>query len=223
MTCNTSVSRSLAYHMVLYSLVLQVPFGDTAMVTEFLSVTGDVEKPAQEHPNRPISGLHCTKKEVSGTRFWGLVKDLCGCPEQFFKSCFVHNYCPLCFMTKTGKNVTPPMLKGDLKTSLQQLCDQSLLEVIELLQVEWVVGVGKYAADRAKAILKVVCENNKPMRKTNGGVETFRLSGSKVSDREVRVFSIMHPSPINPASNVDWAGQVKGQLETAGLMQIITA
>jgi len=177
------------------------------MVTEFLSVTGKVEKPALEHPNRPISGLHCTKKEVSGTRFWGLVMELCGSPEQFFKSCFVHNYCPLCFMTKTGKNVTPPMLKGDLKTSLQSLCDQSLLTVLELLQVEWVIGVGKFASDRAKAILKLFCEGNKPVHKTNG-VETFRVSGSKIR---------------SPASNVDWAGHVKRQLEEVGVMSIITA
>lgn len=194
------------------------------MVCEFLGVTGEVGKPEEEHPNRPIHGLHCTKGEVSGTRFWNFFKDLCGSPEQFFKNCFVHNYCPLCYMTKTGKNVTPPMLKGELKATLQDLCDRSLLEVIELYGVEWVIGIGKYAADRAKAILKVNCVGKKAMKKGDG-VEAFLLSPSGADgsgSREVQVCSIMHPSPINPAANVDWPGQVKGQLETLGVLQYLT-
>ena len=42
------------------------------------------------------------------------------------------------------KNVTPSLLKVGQRDSLQQLCDCSLQEVVELLQVEWLVGVGSY-------------------------------------------------------------------------------
>ena len=192
------------------------------MVCEFLGVSGDVGKPENEHPNRPIHGLQCTKTEVSGTRFWGLFRDLCGSPDQFFKNCFVHNYCPLCYMTKTGKNVTPPMLKGELKATLQELCDRALMELMELFGAEWIIGVGKYAADRAKAILKRNSVGKKSAKKAND-VETFLLSRSEADEhREIHVCSIMHPSPINPAANVDWAGKVKGQLETLGILHLLT-
>ena len=34
-----------------------------------------------------------------------------------------------------------------------QLCDSALAEVLRLLEVDTVVGVGKYAADRAKRVI----------------------------------------------------------------------
>lgn len=202
---------------------MKVPFGDSEMVRAWLGISGEVGKPDQEHPSRPIHGLHCTKAEVSGTRFWGFFRDLCGSPELFFKNCFVHNYCPLCFMTKTGKNVTPPMLKGEVKSQLQDACDHALLEAIQLLGIEWVVGVGKYVADRAKAILKQ--QSKSSSKKKPNGVETFLLHtglGSHESEsREIHVGVIMHPSPINPAANKDWAGIVRSQLEQLGILHLL--
>lgn len=98
------------------------------------------------------------------------------------------------------------------------------MDIMELFGVDWVVGVGKYAADRAKAILKQRCVDRKLVKKTSD-VETFLVSQSSEAgggEREVRVCSIMHPSPINPAANVDWAGKVKGQLESLGVLPFIT-
>lgn len=197
------------------------------MVRTWLEISGEVGKPEVEHPNRPIHGLHCTKTEVSGTRFWGLFRNLCGSPGQFFKNCFVHNYCPFCFMAKTGKNITPPMLKGEVKAQLQDACDHALLEVIQLLGVEWIVGVGKYGADRAKAILRQQSMKS-PSKKKPNGVETFMIqdsgSGSSGSvSKEIHVCAIMHPSPINPAANKDWAGLVMQQLEELGILPLITS
>ena len=34
-----------------------VPFGDVAMVRDFLGITGPVGRPAREHPRRPIAGF----------------------------------------------------------------------------------------------------------------------------------------------------------------------
>jgi len=105
-------------------------------VKEWLNIKGNVHKPVNEHPKRPITGLSCDRREVSGTRFWGLMEELCGTPDKYFTNCYVHNYCPFCFMTKTGKNVTPADLKAVDKKLIEKYCDAALLSVIELLQVK---------------------------------------------------------------------------------------
>ncbi|CAK8671251.1 unnamed protein product [Clavelina lepadiformis] len=83
-----------------------VPFGDTRYVREWLKISGQVHPPANENSKRPIYGLNCSKSEVSGARFWGFIAKTSGSPEIFFQNCFVHNYCPLVFMTKTGTKIT---------------------------------------------------------------------------------------------------------------------
>lgn len=88
-----------------------VPFGDVSMVRDWLQLSGDVNKPLTECPNRPIQGFQCTRKEQSGHKFWTLLKEICGTPETFFKKCFVYNYCPLAFMKADGGNVTPSEIK----------------------------------------------------------------------------------------------------------------
>jgi len=55
-----------------------VPFGDVAMVSDFVGVTGHVARPEHEHPARPIAGFACRRSEVSGTRFWGWARDRFG-------------------------------------------------------------------------------------------------------------------------------------------------
>ena len=139
------------------------------MVKEWLGIAGDVSSPANEHPKRAIQGLNCTKNEVSGTRFWNLMRELCSSPEVFFMNCYVHNYCPLCFMAASGKNITPPMLRTLERRHLEEICNESLVEVINLLGVEYVVGVGKYAEERAKAALVLARENER-----TGAVQTKR-------------------------------------------------
>lgn len=146
------------------------------MVKEWLCISGEVGKPPVEHPERIIHGLHCPRSEVSGSRFWGLFKELCGTPQVFFKNCYVHNYCPFCFMAKTGKNITPPSLKVAERNPLLEVCDRALLEAIRLLGAEWVVGVGKFGADRAKAALKANC-----LAHAGAGQATGKPAGKKPS------------------------------------------
>ena len=100
-------------------------------------------------------------------------------------------------MGATGKNVTPPELKISVRNPLQEICDRYLLEVVRLLEVEWLVAVGKYAETRARRAL--------------GGLEGG-----------VRVVSITHPSPINPAANKDWKGLATSQLAALGLLDIVS-
>lgn len=73
---------------------------------------------------RPVTGLECDKSEVSGQRLWGLLEDLCGTPDNFFRNCFIYNYCPLAFFGKNGRNITPPEIKvstGRLEIIQEQL------------------------------------------------------------------------------------------------------
>ncbi len=216
----------------------QVAFGDTGMVKDWLGIQGEVGKPAVEHPSRIIQGLACSRSEVSGSRFWGLFKEICSTPQVFFKNCYVHNYCPFCFMNKTGRNITPPSLKVDERAQLLSICDEALLEVIKLFGVKWVVGVGKFGADRAKAALKANCAAS-DTKKSSGccgkrsgevkGVERFVLHGRRGGgeggggEREVLVSSIMHPSPINPAANKGWSQLATSQLAELGLLDTVTA
>lgn len=76
-----------------------------------MKVTGEIRKPANEIPEKPIEGLNCTREEQSGKRFWGVIEELCGEPENFFRHCFVYNLCPFAFLHKSGRNITPPEIK----------------------------------------------------------------------------------------------------------------
>ena len=174
---------------------VQVPFGECGVVREWLRVRGSVGRPAAEHPKRRVLGLQCQRSEVSGSRFWGFFRELCDTPENFFSSCYVHNYCPLCFMAASGRNVTPPQMKKEVRGELEKMCDRSLVEVVKVLGVEWVVGVGKYPQERAEAALRA-CE-------------------------EVRVGYLSHPSPANPAANRGWKDLAHKQLGELRLIEAI--
>lgn len=76
-----------------------------------MKLSGKVNKPAQEIPTKQVLGLECTTEEPSGKRFWGLLQEICGEPDNFFRDCFVHNICPLAFLTSSGRNITPVEIK----------------------------------------------------------------------------------------------------------------
>lgn len=48
--------------------MLQVPFGEVAIVKEWLHICGPVYKPNPEHPKRPIWGYDCARSEVFQNR-----------------------------------------------------------------------------------------------------------------------------------------------------------
>ncbi|KFQ14717.1 Single-strand selective monofunctional uracil DNA glycosylase, partial [Leptosomus discolor] len=113
----------------------QVPFGEAWHVREWLQVVGGVKKPPLEHPKRPVLGLTCRRAEVSGARFWGLVRTLCPDPHVFFRHCFVHNHCPLLFLASSGRNLPPTELPPAQRDRLMGLCDQVLARAVGLLGV----------------------------------------------------------------------------------------
>ncbi|XP_057342702.1 single-strand selective monofunctional uracil DNA glycosylase isoform X4 [Manis pentadactyla] len=103
-----------------------VPFGEVNIVRDWLGIGGPVLTPSQEHPKRPVLGLECPQSEVSGARFWGFFRNLCGQPEVFFRHCFVHNLCPLLFLAPSGRNLTPAELPAKQREQLLGVCDSAL-------------------------------------------------------------------------------------------------
>lgn len=167
-----------------------VPFGDVAMVRDWLGVSGPVDKPDREHPKRPVQGYGCPRSEVSGTRLWGWARDLFGTPDRFFSRFFVANYCPLCFMEESGRNRTPDKLAPEERKRLFAACDRALRRTIDYLQPSIVLGVGKFAESRAVEAL---------------------------SGLEVTVGTVLHPSPASPAANRGWAQAATKTLESYGI------
>ncbi|XP_065566031.1 single-strand selective monofunctional uracil DNA glycosylase-like isoform X1 [Artemia franciscana] len=169
-----------------------VPFGEVSIVRDWLNIIGEVIKPANEHPKRPILGFQCHRSEISGKRFWAFLRDLSGTPERLFETLFMYNYCPLSFMKISGKNVTPPELKLTERKILLSLCDAALLEVIKVL--------------RPKSLL---CVGNFVFKQVSGVVKKANL--------DVKVGLLMHPSPINPRANKNWAEEAKKTFDQLGI------
>ena len=167
-----------------------VPFGDVAMVRDWLRIVAPVTKPLHEHPKRPVRGFDCERAEVSGARLWGFARDRFGTPERFFERFFVANYCPLAFVESSGRNRTPDKLPAEEQRALAEACDAALRGVVRLLQPRIVVGVGGFAERRARTA----------------------LSGDSVA-----VGTILHPSPASPLANRGWAQIVERQLEALGV------
>jgi single-strand selective monofunctional uracil DNA glycosylase len=167
-----------------------VPFGDVRMVRDWLGIVAPVERPACEHPKRPIAGFDCHRSEVSGTRLWGWAKDRFGTPEQFFRSFFVANYCPLAFLEDSGRNRTPDKLPAAERDALTRACDKALRRLVEELEPKFVVGVGGFAEECARRVLP---------------------------DHDFKIGCILHPSPASPKANNGWARTIEGQLQALGI------
>lgn len=166
-----------------------VPFGEVEAVRGWIGIETAVQKPKDEHPKRPIEGFACGRSEVSGRRLWGLFRERFGTPERFFAEHFVANYCPLVFMQESGKNHTPDKLPAAEREPLDKACDKHLLTLLDALEPQWAVGVGKYAE---KCLVRVAPEG-------------------------VRVKTVLHPSPASPAANRGWAETAERQLTEAGV------
>ncbi len=167
-----------------------VPFGDVRMVRDFLGICAPVNRPAAEHPKRPVLGFDCTRSEVSGSRLWGFARDRFGSPERFFQRFFVVNYCPLCFMDDGGRNVTPDKLLASEREPLLAACDEALRKIVALLEPSWVVGVGGFAEKQAARAL---------------------------AGQSVRIGTVLHPSPASPLANRGWAEEALKQLTALGI------
>jgi len=167
-----------------------VPFGEISLVRDWMKIEGKVDVPVGEHPKRPITGFACTRSEVSGARLWGAVAEHYGSPEAFFETSFVANYCPLVFMEEGGKNRTPDKLPPEEREPIYAACDEHLKQLVKLLEPEWLIGIGKFAEQRAALALE---------------------------GQGVKIGTVLHPSPASPLANRGWAPQAKKQLQELGI------
>lgn len=167
-----------------------VPFGEVALVRDFLGIDAAVDQPASVHPKRPIQGFACPRSEVSGRRLWGWARERFGSAERFRDTFFVTNYCPLVFMEESARNRTPDKLPAEERDPLFHACDEALRRLVAWCQPTWVIGVGAFAMKRAEAAL---------------------------SNTGVQIGTILHPSPASPAANRGWAPQVDRQLAKLGI------
>jgi single-strand selective monofunctional uracil DNA glycosylase len=168
-----------------------VPFGEVAAVRDWLGICEHIGQPAREHPKRPVVGFDCPRSEVSGRRLWKLFAERFGSPQTFFAEHFVANYCPLAFLTESGANLTPDKLSKTERATLYEICDAHLRRVLEILEPEWLVGIGAFAKARAEAA---------------------------AAGTTIQVGPILHPSPASPKANRnDWTKTATMELIQLGV------
>jgi len=167
-----------------------VPFGEVAAVRDWLGISSPIGAPRRQHSKRPVTGLSCTRSEVSGRRLWGLFAERFGSAEAFFADHMVTNYCPLAFMEESGRNHTPDKMPAAATAELFAACDRHLERIVELLEPQWLIGVGGFAEKKLQSV----------------------FAGS-----DYRVGRVLHPSPASPAANKGWAEAAVAQLESQGV------
>ncbi|MBG7607498.1 MAG: single-stranded DNA-binding protein [Verrucomicrobia bacterium] len=169
-----------------------VPFGEIGLVRDWMELNPKIGKPANEHPKRPITGMDCPKSEVSGRRLWGLFSEKFPKAEDFFKDHLAINFCPLIWMKDTGANLTPDKIKATEMVAVDSACQKHLRRLIELLEPQYLIGVGAYA-EKKMALAK----------------EELGVDGT--------IGKILHPSPASPAANRGWAEAAEKQLRELGI------
>lgn len=167
-----------------------VPFGEIEAVKEWLGIKAPVGTPERVHAKRPVQGFACSRSEVSGRRLWGWAKRRYGQPERFFTRFFVANYCPLLFIESSGRNRTPDNLPIADKRPLLDVCDRALRRTIQCIGPRYVVGIGRFAEERARKAL---------------------------SGLDVTIGRISHPSPANPKANKGWESLIEQELSVLGI------
>ncbi|XP_045776673.1 single-strand selective monofunctional uracil DNA glycosylase [Maniola jurtina] len=172
-----------------------VPFGEISSVRDWLGIEGPVNKPPHEIRERPVDGFDCKRTEVSGKRFWGLLKTICGTPENFFKTSFVYNYINQQWMKSNGCNLTP----GDFKVSdmepLYNICDPIFVKILKLYEVEIVVAIGKFCETRAQKAIKKYLPSS-----------------------SIKILYLSHPSPRS-VNNNNWEQKALEELKRHDLLK----
>jgi single-strand selective monofunctional uracil DNA glycosylase len=169
-----------------------VPFGEVAAVRDWMGICETVGKPTGEHPKRPVEGFGCRRSEVSGRRLWGLFAARFGDADVFFRDHFVLNYCPLVWMNENGANLTPDKLPAAEMAPVEDACLTHLIEVLEYLQPQFLIGIGGFAEER--------------LLRAAGAIGSMAKTGR-----------VLHPSPASPAANRGWAEAATRQLEAMGV------
>ncbi len=137
-----------------------------------------------------MAGFACTRSEVSGRRVWGWARERFGTAGHFFARFFIANYCPLLFLEKGGRNLTPDRLPAAERRPLEAACDVALARSIGLLEPRFVLGFGAFAT---------------------------RSAARALAGTGIRVEQVLHPSPASPAANRGWSEQLMRRLSGLGI------
>jgi len=168
-----------------------VPFGDVAMVRNWLGIEAPVGRPAHPHPGRPVEGFACQRREVSGQRLWGWARNNFVTPDNFFARFLVINYCPLLFIEESGRNRTPNQLPAAERRPLLAACDAALARIAVWYKPRYLIGIGRFAESR----LRQVC-----------------------GQPGITIGFIPHPSPASPAANRNWPALMDKFLSDLGII-----
>ena len=88
--------------------------------------------------------------------------------------------------------MTPDKLAKSETKPLYEACDEHLRACVDALNPEWLIGIGKFAENQARGALSVDFPN-------------------------LKIGSILHPSPASPVANRGWAPQAAAKLATLGI------
>lgn len=168
-----------------------VPFGEVNAVRDWMKIDAAVPQPKSPNPSRPVEGFSCQRSEISGQRLWALFSERFPNADDFFANHFVANYCPLAFFDN-ARNVTPDKLPKAETAPLYAACDAHLRACVDALQPEWVIGIGKFAEAQARTAITA-------------------------SHPNVKIGTVLHPSPASPMANRGWAPQAAAQLAALGI------
>ena len=90
-----------------------------------------------------------------------------------------------------GRNRVPEKLPREERELVFDACNHALRATVELLDPDFVVGVGKFAEKKAKEV---------------------------VGDRGLSIGSVPHPSPASPIANRGWSPLMTKALEDLGIL-----
>ena len=94
------------------------------------------------------------------------------------------------FIEAGGRNRTPNQLRVSERKPLIEVCDRALRRTVKQLSPRYVIGVGLFAEERARVAL---------------------------SDIEVTIGRITHPSPANPKANREWETLIEKEFAALGI------
>lgn len=119
-----------------------IPFGDPAMLSKWMGIDGII------FPNPSLPGT-VRKYDASGWLFWQWVARRWDSPEDFFRDCFVVNYCPLFFSNINGHQITLEKLTKGVHAQadidrIMPVCDAVMKRLLCLLHPRLILCFGNF-------------------------------------------------------------------------------
>ena len=141
-----------------------VPFGEIAAVRDWMGIIAPVGKPEHYNPKRPVLGFDCPNSEVSGRRLWGFFKERFGHAGEIFQGTFCGQLLSAGVCGKERRELHAGQITARRqKRPLLKICDEHLRKTLEILEPEWLIGVGAWAKKRGEIVAERL-EDSRPAR-----------------------------------------------------------